>query len=174
MAFLVYQNSETTLWFVPAAAAQAEDYAFEIHNIAAAAGRQSAAWDRGVGAVPALYEWCAFVQFATPAVLGETVDFYLKPMGSDASATAHPANDDGTGSAAVSAIAKLNNLHYLGSIVVDEAAQDIEMVARGMCYLTARGYNIVMWNRTADALTNDVDENGFYMTPVPDQIQDDA
>lgn len=171
MANLVYQNSATTVWFVPAAAAQAEDYAFEIHNIASAAGRQSAAWDRGVAAVPALYEWCAFVQFATAPVLGERVDFYLKPMGSDASATAHPANDDGTTSAAVSAIAKLNNLQWFGSIVVDEAVADIEMVARGVVYLTARGYNIVMWNASADALTNDVDENGFYMTPIPDEIQ---
>lgn len=171
MANLIYQNSETTIWFVPAAAAQAEDYAFEMHNIASGAGRQSAAWDRGTGAVPAIYEWCAFVQFATTPVLGETVDFYLKPMGSDASATAHPANDDGTGSAAVSAEDKLKNLHYIGSVVVDEAAADVEMVARGTVYLTARGYNIVMWNNTADALTNDVDENGFYMTPVPDEVQ---
>lgn len=171
MANLIYQNSETTLWFVPAAAAQAEDYAFEMHNIAASAGRQSAAWDRGVAAVPAIYEWCAFVQFADTPVLGETVDFYLKPMGSSASATAHPANDDGTTSAAVSSVNKLNNLHYIGSIVVDEAAANVEMVARGTVYLTARGYNIVMWNRTADALTNDVDENGFFMTPVPDEVQ---
>jgi hypothetical protein len=171
MANLVYQNSATTIWFVPAAATQAEDYAFEMHNIASGAGRQSAAWDRGVAAVPALYEWCAFVQFATTPVLGETVDFYLKPMGSDASATAHPANDDGTTSAAVSAEDKLNNLQWIGSIVVDEATADVEMVARGVVYLTARGYNIVMWNSTADALTNDDDENGFYMTPIPDEIQ---
>jgi hypothetical protein len=171
LANLIYQNSEATLWFVPATAAQAEDYAFEMHNIASGAGRQSAAWDRGVAATPALYEWCAFVQFATAPVVGETVDFYLKPMGSDASATAHPANDDGTTSIAVSASDKLNNLHYIGSIVVDKAAANIEMVARGTVYLTARGYNIVMWNSTADALTNDVDENGFFLTPIPDEIQ---
>ena len=41
MANLVYQNPEDTIWFVPAAAAQAEDYAFEMHNIAAGAGRQT-------------------------------------------------------------------------------------------------------------------------------------
>ena len=171
MANLIYQNSETTLWFVPAAATQAEDYAFEMHNIASGAGRQSAHWDRGVAATPALYEWCAFVQFATAPVLGETVDFYLKPSGSDASATAHPANDDGTGDIAVSAEDKLRNLQWIGSIVVDEAVADREMVARGAVYLTARGYNVVMWNSTADALTNDVDENGFYMTPIPDEVQ---
>lgn len=171
MANLLYKNSEASLWFVPAAAAQAEDYAFEIHNIAAAAGRQSAAADLGVGAISGWYEWRAFVQFATTPVLKETVDFYLKTMGSSASATAHPDNDDGTGSAAVSAIAKLDNLKYLGSIVVDEAVADIEMVASGFVYIYARGFNIVMWNASADALTNDVDENGFYLTPVPSEIQ---
>lgn len=171
MANKIYQHSEATIWFVPAAAAQAEDYAFEIHNIAAAAGRQSAHWDRGTAAVAAVYAWRAFVQFATPAVLTETVDFYLKRSGDSASATAHPDNDDGTGSMAVSAIDKLNNLYYLGSIVVDEAAQDVEMSASGVVYVPWRGINVVMWNRTADALTNDVDENGFHMTPVPDEIQ---
>lgn len=171
MANLIYQNPETTLFFVPAAAAQAEDYAFEMHNIAAAAGRQSAHWDRGVAAMPAIYEWRAFIQFATAPVIPETVDFYLKTSGNSASATIHPDNDDGTGSIAVSAEDKLNNLHYLGSIVVDQATADIEMVASGTVYLTARGINVVMWNSTADALTNDVDENGFYMTPMPDEIQ---
>ena len=172
MANLIYQNSEATIWFVPAAAAQAEDYAFEMHNIAANNGRQSAHWDRGVDAVPALYAWRAFVQFATNPVIPETVDFYLKTSGSDASATIHPDNDDGTGDIIVSVEAKLNNCHYLGSIVVDEALADREMVASGTVYITARGINIAMWNSTADALTNDVDENGFYLTPVPDEIQD--
>jgi hypothetical protein len=171
LANLIYRNREATLWFVPAAAAQAEDYAFEMHNIAAAAGRQSAQCDLGEGAVAQIYEWRAFVQFATAPVVGETVDFYLKTAGSSASATAHPDNDDGTGSAAVSAVDKLNNLHYLGSIVVDEAVADIEMVASGTVYITARAFNVVMWNATADALTNDVDENGFMLSPVPDEVQ---
>jgi len=171
MANLIYRNRETTLWFVPAAAAQAEDYAFEVHNLAAAAGRQSAPCDLGEGAVAALYEWRAFVQFATAPVLGETVDIYLKTMGSSASATAHPDNDDGTGEAAVSAIAKLSNLQWIGSIVVDEAVADIEMVASGEVFIIARAFNVVFWNRTADALTNDVDENGFMLSPVPMEIQ---
>ena len=172
MANMIYLNSGTTLWFVPAAAAQAEDYAFECHNLASAAGRQSAPVDLGVNARPALYEWRAFVQFATTPVLNERVDFYLKTMGSSASATAHPDNDDGTGEGAVSSINKLKNLKYLGSIVVDEAAENIEMVASGEVFITARGFNVVIWNASADALTNDVDENGFMLTPVPTEIQD--
>ena len=171
MANLIYRNREATKWFVPAAAAQAEDEPFECHNLAAGAGRQSDPHDLGEGAVAALYEWRAFVQFATTPVLNETVDFYLKTMGSSASATAHPDNDDGTAEGAVSAVAKLANLKYLGSIVVDQAAENIEMVASGEVFITARAFQVVIWNASADALTNDVDENGFMLSPVPMEIQ---
>jgi hypothetical protein len=171
MANLIYQNPEATVWFVPATATQAEDAAFEVHNLASGAGRQSAQWDRGVGATSAWYEWCAFVQFTTTPVVGETVDIYLKPAGTSASATAHPANDDGTSEGAVSAEDKTKNLDFVGSIVVDEAAANVEMVARGAVYLTARAYQCAFWNSAADALTNDVNENGFFMTPIPDEVQ---
>ncbi len=171
MPNLIYQNPEATVWFVPAGATQAEDVVFEIDGIASGAGRQSAQWDRGVGATAALYEWTAFVQFATEPVLAETVSIYLKPSGTSASATAHPANDDGTGDAAVSAIDKLNNLQLIGVISVDEAAADIEMVARGVVYTTARAYQVVFWVNGADALTTDENENGFFLTPIPDELQ---
>lgn len=171
MPNLIYRNRETTLWFVPAAAAQAEDAAFEVHNLASGAGRQSAQLDLGEGAVAALYEWRAFIQFGAAPVLTETVDIYLKTAGSSAAATTHPDNDDGTGEAAVSAVDKVSNLHYLGSIVVDEAVADIEMVASGEVFITARAVQVVFWNATADILTNDVDENGFMLSPVPMEIQ---
>lgn len=171
MANLIYQNPETTIWFVPATATQAEDAAFEIHNLASGAGRQSAQYDRGVGATPAWYEFCAFVQFADTPVVGETVDVYLKPAGTSASATAHPANDDGTSEGAVSAEDKTKNLQWICSLVVDEAAADVEMVARGVVFISARAFQVVFWNSTADALTNDDDENGFFLTPIPDEVQ---
>jgi hypothetical protein len=171
MANLVYRNRETTLWFVPATATQAEDAAFEVQSLASGAGRQSAQHDLGEGAISGWYEWRAFVQFATTPVLAETVDIYLKTAGSSASATAHPDNDDGTAEGAVSAIDKLNNLHWLGSIVVDQATADIEMVASGFVYIAARAINVVFWNATADALTSDVNENGFMLSPVPDEVQ---
>ena len=170
MANLIYRNRETTLFFVPAAAAQAETAIFELDALGAAAGIASAAHDLGEGAISQIYEWRAFVQFATTPVLGETVDFYIKTSGSSLASTTHPDNDDG-GAVAVSAIDKLNNLHFIGSIVVDEAAADIEMVASGTILLTARTIQIVAWNAAADALTTDVDENGFFLSPVPNEIQ---
>lgn len=171
MANLVYRNRETTLFFVPAAAAQAETKIFELDGLASDAGRQSAIHDLGEGAISQIYEWRAFVQFATTPVLGETVDFYIKTAGSSLANDTHPDNDDGTGEIAVSAEDKLRNLHYIGSIIVDEAAINVEMVASGTIVLTARAFMVVAWNSSADALTTDVDENGFFLSPVPNEIQ---
>lgn len=171
MANLIYRNRETTKWFVPATAAQAEDAAFEVHNLASGAGRQSAQIDLGEGAVARRYEWRAFIQFIANPVVGEALRIYLKTAGSSASATAHPDNDDGTGEAAVSAEDKLKNLHFIGSIIVDEAVLNIEMVASGVVEIDARAVQVVFWNSTADGLTNDVDENGFMLSPVPMEVQ---
>ena len=171
MANLIYRNREATLFFVPAAAAQAETRIFELDSLGAAAGIQSAIHDLGEGAIAQTYEWRAFTQFATTPVLGETVDFYLKTAGNSASSTGHPDNDDGTTASAVSAVDKLKNLKYLGSIVVDEAVADIEMVASGTVTVTARAFQIVAWNAAADALTTDVDENGFWLSPAPLEVQ---
>ena len=171
MANLIYQNPEATIWFVPAGATQAEDAAFEMFNVASGAGVQSAIYDRGVAATPAWFEFTAFIQFIATPVLKETVDFYIKPSGTSASATAHPANDDGTTASAVSAIAKLDNLQWIASIVVDQATADIEMVCRAPLFISARAFQIVMWNASADGLTNDDDENGAFLTPIPDEVQ---
>ena len=48
---------------------------------------------------------------------------------------------------------------------------DIEMVASGTVSITARAFNVVAWNSAADALTTDVDENGFWLSPVPNEVQ---
>lgn len=167
MTNLIYHVPATTLWFVPAAAAQAEDSAFEMHNIATTVGRQSAQQDLGAAARASLFEWRAWVQFATAPVLGEIVQFWIKTSDGN-----YPDNDDGTGEGALSALDKTRNLHYIGAIQVDQTTANIEMVASGLVEIRARYVNIVMYNATADALTNDVDENGFSLTAVPDQIQD--
>ncbi len=171
MPNLINRNRETTLFFVPAAAAQAETQIFELDSLAAGAGIQSAIHDLGEAAVSRIWYWTAFIQFATTPVLGETVDFYLKTAGNSASSTGHPDNDDGTTAGAVSAEDKLKNLHYIGSIVVDEAVADIEMVKSGEVRISARAFQVVAWNASADALTTDVDENGFWISPAPDEIQ---
>ena len=174
MANLIYVNPEATLFLVPAAAAQAETVAFEIQNLANGVGRQSAHLTTGLGtgARSRLFEWRAFTQLDTVTpVLGETIDIYIKTSGSSASATLHPDNDDGTAEGALSAEDKLKNLHYIGSIIVDEAVVNIEFVASGVIEISARAINVVWFNNTVSDITPDVDESGFWLTPAPDEVQ---
>ena len=168
MANKIYGVLETTKFFVPAAAAQAEDAAFEVHFLQTGTGIWSANLDLGVSAVARWFEWRAWCQFGEVPVLDEHVGIYLNTSGNSASATLHPSDDDGYATA-IATVNKLKN--QIGSIVVDEAAINIEMVASGLILLKARAVAVGFWNHTADDLTNDVDENGFSLTPVPDEIQ---
>ncbi len=157
---------ETNLWFLPATATQAEDAAFEIQSLASGAGRQSAQYDLGVARAARRFVWRACAQFATAPVLNERIDVYLKTSDGN-----HPDNDDGTTEGAVSAEDKLKGLHHIGSIIVDEAAINIEMVGSGEVIIRARYVQVVWWNTSADALTSDVNENGFILTGAPDEIE---
>ena len=166
MGRLVQQNEGTDIVFAPAAATDS-DVTFDVDDIASGAGQQSAQHDFGVDPRARRFTWRAFVQFATAPVVGELVRIYLKTQDT----VGHPDNDDGTGDAAVSAEDKLRNLRYIGSIVVDQAAINIEMVASGDVEISQRYVQVVFWNATADAFTADNNENGFSLTPVPDEIQ---
>jgi len=171
MANLVYQLDGTIIWFVPAAATQAEDAIFEVDGLGAAAGHQSAQYDFGTSARASIYAWRAFMQWASAPADGDEIRIYLKTAYITGT-SGHPDNDDGVTDGAVSAEDKLGNLHYLGSIGEDELVIDKEMVASGLVEIRHRVIQVVFWNTSAvDTLTTDVNENGFMLTPVPDQIQ---
>lgn len=144
------------------------DVVHTLTSLGAGAGRQSATHDFLDTARPYMYRWRAKVQFATPPVVGETVDFYYK---SGLTGTTVMDNDDAAGDAALSAEDKLKNLHWIGSIIVDEAAQDIEMVASGTIAIYERYVAIVTWNNTVDALTATSTEHSFTLTPISIQGQ---
>ena len=110
------------------------------------------------------------MQFATNPVVLEAVRIYEKTAG-DGDPGAKPDNDDGADDAAVSAEDKLNNLHQIGTISVDEAATGVIMVAHGLIILPHRWFAPVFWNATADNLVATDNLNGFSLTPVPFESQ---
>lgn len=160
-----YVVGETAITFL----ASGGDVAFTNTSLGAGAGRQSAQHDFGASARALLYNWRAFIQFATAPVVGETLDIYIKTA--DAGNT-HLDNDDGTGDAALSAEDKLRNLQYIGSITVDEASLTPEFSASGTVPIYSRFINIVFFNDTADALSSTAAEHGFILDPVVIQGQD--
>jgi len=141
---------------------------FTCTSLASAAGRQSAQYDFGAQTTARAfkYNWRGFVKFATAPVVGETIDIYAKT--SDGT---HIDNDDGTTDAAVSAEDKLKNLHYLGSITVDEASTTPEFSASGTVRLTSRYFQVVFWNAAADALSATATDHGFILEPFSIQGQ---
>lgn len=142
------------------------DVVITLASLGAGAGRQSADLDLGASAQPFMFRWRAWVKFATAPVVGETVDIYIKTNDGT-----HYDNDDGTGDAAVSAEDKLKNLHFLGSIVVDEASATPEFSASGTVTIFERYVQLVFWNATADALSATAADNGAYLEEIPLQGQ---
>ncbi len=168
----IYQAEETDLWAVPAAATQAEDAIFECDGIADGTGWQSAQIDLGAAPRSDRFKFKGFLQLqATTPVVGNTIRQYLSTSRTATASTAKASNDDGLTSVVVSAEDKLKNLMQIDSIIVDQAAADIEFVASGEVTLLERYVQIVWWNASGAAISTDVDESGFVLTPIPMQSQ---
>jgi hypothetical protein len=136
-------------------------------NLQAAAGRISAQWDRGAGALPGRYRMrCVFpLQAAHTAVLGEQIEVYL--------ATSDGTDVDGTVGVADAALTteKRRNLAYVGSVVVDVVAGDAKLTATFTVELFERYVSVGVWNATTDDLQNDANASCITLTPYPDDIQ---
>lgn len=167
MANEVLQNQGTIITWADSGGT----HIITLKGLASGTGRQGVEHDFGVAAVPFRFAWFAQIQFdtATPPVLKETIDIYLKtaPDGDNYD------NDDGDGTdIAVSAEDKLDNLHYLGSIRVDEAAADVKMQKSGTIEISAEKVAPVFWNASADNLDDDTSTTDlkFSLIPVPPEI----
>ena len=166
MANLILQNQGTVITWDDTGTT----HAFTLANLAASGnGRQGVEHDFGVAAVPQLFMWMAYVQWETNAVVGDTVDIYLKTSPDGAKYD----NDDGDGTdIAVSAENKLKNLWVLGSIVADEVALVHMQTSGGPILIGAEKVAPVFWNASADNLiTPATTESGFRLVPVPNEVQ---
>jgi hypothetical protein len=162
MANLIYGVRQTAITWQDTSGTKA----ITLNNLASGAGRQGAVHDLGSTARATKYEWRAFVQFATTPVVNEIVQLFLKTTDGTS-----PDNDDGTGDIAVSSSDKLQNLIYLGAIVVDETATGVKMVAQGIIDIPHKEVMPVFWNDTADNLVATNNLNGFSLTPIPTEVQ---
>ena len=162
MTNLIYENEGTAITWL----ASGGTNVLTLTSLGAGAGRQGAIHDFTVAARARRFVARAFMKFATAPVVGEVIRIYLKT--SDGT---HYDNDDGTGDAAVSAEDKLKNLHYIGSIIVDEASATPEFSGSWDVEISGREVAPVFWNATADAFSTTAAEHGFILTPVPDEIQ---
>ena len=158
----IYRAIETTLSFRDSGG----DAVITLQNLAFAAGRISARYDRGAGSKPRLYHWRAVMQFETAPVVGEIVELYL--FESDGTYM------DGTLGTADAALGtdKRNNGKLFGVVVVDTTSVTVDIVASGMVIINERYFSIGVWTGSAgDNLENTANASRVNLTPVPEEIQ---
>jgi len=168
MANKIYLQTETAILFGSEAG---DDVDWSTESIASAAGRQSAEHDFGAAPRSRLYRFEFWTQLQATPTVGLEVRVYIKQNGGEGASSDHPGNDDGTTDAAVSAEDKLRNLLFVGSVVVDQAAANIEMKLDTMVEINARHIQLVLWNASGATITSDVAETKARLTPMPDEIQ---
>lgn len=166
MANKVYQAQETIIDWQASGGTEL----LTLTSLATLTGRQGALHDFGSTARARRFAWRFFMKFSTAPIVGESVDIYWKSAIED-TGVKHADNDDGPSDAALSAEDKLNNLLYIGSMLVDEAAVAVEMVASGVMDIPHQHGSPVIWNGTVDVFSTTAADMGFILTPIPLEVQ---
>lgn len=148
-----------------------DDVAWTTESVGDGAGRQSATHDLGAAPRADRYLLEVWAQFAATPTVGNAARVYIKEYGSTSATPDHPTNDDGAGDIAVSAEDKLKNLDHVGSIIVDEAAANVEMGFKAIVEIPVRHIALVLWNASGASTTSDAAETKARLTPIPPEIQ---
>jgi len=166
MTSKAYFLSETEIKFVDTGSTP--NALFTCTSLAAAAGQQSAQYVFPSSPRAYEYNWTAFCKVTvTTLAVGETVDVYLKTEGT----SGHILNDDGLTDALLSSTDKLNNLQYLGSIVIDEVSATVEFVKKGRVVIKDPKVQVVFVNNTGAPFTATAADHGFILEPTVIQGQ---
>jgi len=139
-----------------------------LQNLAFAAGRVGAAYDKGAGAQEAWFHVHFVIQFETAPIAGEVIELYM--VSHDG---VNIPGGVGASDAAVTVANKRLNLGVAPIVVVAEAATaDLNYESAGIVYLPMRYISPVVWNASAgDNLQNTANINVITMTPLVDEVQ---
>lgn len=139
------------------------DYAWSVEGLTTANGRVSAQIDLGAAPRAGTYEWNCEVQFqATPTQYATLDLYYAEAPDSDSTQIT---GDVGASDAALGDVDMRSNLHFMGSVVSENAAASEKCVASGVIATTARYISLVAYNGTG-ASVNATDSNfQFILTP---------
>lgn len=158
----VYRAVETAITFKDSGG----DYAITLNNLSNAAGRVSARADRGSGSKAKLHEVRAIIQVNATVAVGVAVEIYLfQSDGTYADGTI------GTADAAFTTDKRKNALH-IGSVIADQTAATVDMVASFQDVpISSRYFSIGVWNASGVALKASGNACAIIVTPMPDEVQ---
>lgn len=162
MANKVYIAPETAITFKETGGTEP----FTPKNITGPNGRISDQYDLGSGSHAYLFEWRMKTKFTATQTGGTSlIEVYL--------ATSDGTIIDGnlsTTDASLTDVDNLLNLHYLDTLVSDEATGTPTFNKSGRCEILARYVSIVWWILTGST-TNTAGDHEFILTPVPPELQ---
>ena len=122
-------------------------------------------------------EMTAAIEFGTAPTAGGTVDFYVGFSHSTTAGTGNPANLSGAdgayvgyGAAASDATEAINQLVYVGSLVVSNDA-DIHIGHVGSFVPIQQYGMVVVRNNTDQSLQSDAVEMSIRISPLEDEVQ---
>ena len=145
------------------------DETLDLGGLAAGAVRNGDRHDFGDVARSGWHGWRLLIDgFTTSPVVGETVLAYAST--SDGT---FPDGDIGTTDGA-GTTPSLPNMMFLGAATVQTTTAGDELIVSGRVFIWQRFFTPVIFNNTVDILASSADDHHFFLTPVPDQIQDDA
>jgi hypothetical protein len=112
-------------------------------TLTAGVGRISTRYDRGAGALPALYFYICTMSLTGTNVVDTTVEWWM--------AWSNGTISDGQVSATDSALttSKRNNLKLVGVTIVDQTTSNTDMTASGLVFIPTRYFHWGVWNGTA-------------------------
>jgi hypothetical protein len=135
---------------------------FTPKNIATGAGRVSAQFDRGAGALATVLKWEATFKAGSAVTIGLPVRVYAY-CSESASSAADLAADGG-----VSVETLLSNFTVLGEIIANANSVG-PFYATGKAWLEGRYCVVGLWNASGQTLTNVNGDNKITLTPIPFQ-----
>lgn len=160
---LLYTLRETAILF--ADTAQAEDATLTLSALASGAGRRSARFDRGAGAIASLYEWRLNWSLTGTNVLLAAAEIWI--FTSDGT-TAD--GNIGTTDAALTS-GERNAGKLAGLALVTQTTTNTVMSSSGYIWVPSRYITMGVWNATTLPFQTSTTLHQLYLTPVPDQAQ---
>ena len=162
-----YINPESAITF--ADSAQTPTVTITLTALQTVTGRVSAQYDRGASARAAHFKWTFTTQLNGTNIVGAEVQLYIAR--GDGTAAGQIDGNVGTTDAALASANKVNNLQYLGSLIVDQTTTNTTMTVSGYCFIPSRYISLVVYNATTLPLTTSTSVHTFTLIPTPFEMQ---
>lgn len=159
----IYTVRETAILF--ADSAQTPDATLTMSALASGAGRVSARYDRGAGAIATVYEWRLVWSLTGTNILNAAAEIWVFPS--------NGTNADGVVGTADAALTtgQRNAGKPAGLALVTQTATNTVMVSSQYIWVPSRYISLGVWNATTLAFQTSTSLHQLYLVPVPDAAQ---